>query len=125
MTFQVFLNRVIDDGIEACRTSYRNDKLKCDGAEAGFEVCRGKNVMELKDLLDAAGRQREAAFRGQRHDYWYFACYRAEIEWVCNVVSAALQNQDEPYIVPPTARGFMKAAEILGVRAEPFQFTDN
>ena len=35
-----------------------------------------------------------------------------------NVVSAALQNQGLPTIVVPTARGYLAAAVILGVKGE-------
>jgi len=113
--FNAFLTRVIDDGIKACCESYKNDKQKREGAIAGFEACRGKTVFELRQQLFIAQRAADVARAVNKDNYWYLCCFHAEIEWVCNVVSSALQNQGEEPIVTPTARGFMKAAEILGV----------
>lgn len=125
MTFTDFLTRIIDDGIKACRESYKDDAKKRDGAVAGFNACRGKTIFELRQQLDLAGKAADAARAVDKNNYWYLRCFHAEVEWVCNVVSSALQNQGELTIVTPTARGFMKAAEILGVSAnmqpKPFQ----
>ena len=57
-------------------------------------------------------------------DYWEARCYALEVEWVANVVSAALVSAAMlcggktaiPVIITPTTRGMMKAREILGVR---------
>jgi len=40
------------------------------------------------------------------------------MNWVCNVVSALLMNQGLSTIIQPTARGVLKAAEIVGVRGQ-------
>ena len=56
------------------------------------------------------------AFRGLTdiERYWRVRCFALEVEWTCNVVSAALVNQGlGEAIVPPTARGVMQAARIL------------
>ena len=124
--YHAFLNRVIDDGIAAARDSYATDPHKQRGAVEGFEACRGKRPDELAELLTEANRRsnaaRELVHNSNEHDvaaqsYWHVRCYAAEVEWVCNVVSCALQNEGRPTIVIPTARAFRKAAEILGVRA--------
>ncbi len=58
------------------------------------------------------------AFHERKDNYWWFRCYQAEVEWVCNVVSAMLMN--EGHITPllswlPTANGYIKVASIIGV----------
>lgn len=120
MTFNDFLTRVIDDGIKGCTESYKGDdairKQKREGALAGFETCRNRTVFELRQQLDLARKLADLAFV-DKQNYWYHRCFYAEVEWVCNVVSAALENQKQEPIVWPTARGYLKAAEILGVRA--------
>lgn len=127
MKYSDFLTRIVDDGIKACRKSYENDTQKREGAVAGFNACRGRTIFELRQQLDLARKAADAAFAVDRSNYWYLRCFHAEVEWVCNVVSAALQNQGEEPIVTPTVRGYMKAAEILGVGANmrPKPFEDN
>ncbi len=110
-SYQDLLARVIGDGIEAARVDYRPGP-ELDGSVAGFEACRGRTPEQLAALLQEA---RLEARRGQAGDYWFWRCRELEVEWVCNVVSAALLNQGLPVIVTPTARGVFKAAEILGV----------
>ncbi len=115
MKFDVFLACIIDDGIKACRESYKDDAQKRDGAFAGFNACRGKTVFELRQQLHLAANRADVARAVDRSNYWYHQCRHAEIEWVCNVVSAALQNMQLEPIVTPTARGYLQAAAILGV----------
>jgi hypothetical protein len=116
MEYLKFLERIINDGIEAARKDYANAPDELKGAVAGFEACRGKQPAELAALhLEAQSRTREA-FRLRVENYWEIRCYDAEIEWVCNCVSAVMLNQGLPVIVNPTARGMMKAAEVVGVR---------
>lgn len=114
-----FLTRVIDDGIAAARRDYAGDadarRLKREGAILGFENCRGLQPEELLALLTEANERATRAHRNEDGYYWYWRCRALQIEWTCNVVSAALLNEGKPTIVPPTARGMMKAAEILGV----------
>jgi hypothetical protein len=62
---------------------------------------------------DARTRQKMAE---QASDYWYWRCYQLEVEWVANVLSAILNAQGLPIIATVTARGMMKAAEIIGVK---------
>jgi hypothetical protein len=112
------LNKIIDDGIEAARQDYSKprDNLKREGAIRGFEECRGKSPEEIALLLKEATEAQQAAFAGQAHDYWYWRCRQAEIEWVANVVSAILHAQGVPPIATVTARGMLKAAEIIGTK---------
>lgn len=114
MNYEQFLNRVVDEGREAARLDYKSgDKLA--GSQAGFDACRGKSVADLAALLDTANRATTDARRREAADYWWFRCYELEVEWVCNCVSAMLHNQKLPTIVPPTCRGMMKAAEVIGI----------
>jgi hypothetical protein len=120
MNYDQFLERVINDGVEAAKADYTKPRQQphLHGSVAGFEACRYKTPVQLAVLLQEA----ETATRESRHakdepdTYWFKRCYELEIEWVCNVVSAMLHNQGQTVIVPVTARGMMKAAEIVGVR---------
>ena len=123
MTLTEFINRVIDDGVEAAKQSYAEGTLKRDGAVAGFEACRGKGALELAQALDNAAKAKDNAYRDEKSRYWYFVTFHAEIEWVCNVLSAVLQNQGLAPIVTPTARGFQMAASIVGVSPLPTMFS--
>jgi hypothetical protein len=117
MTFNDFLNAIIDDGSEAARFSYRQprNRLKLDGSLRGFEECRGLDIEALSKLLQQARGATQIKYREQAEDYWYWRCRDAEIEWVCNVISAYLMKVGKPTIIPPTVRGLTKAAEIVGI----------
>ena len=110
-----FLELVVRDGIEAAERDYveRPDKRK--GAVDGFRACLGKSPAELAEILSAARNATQEAFTHKAENYWEIRCFELEVEWTCNVVSSALHNQGQPIIIKPTARGYMKAAQILGV----------
>ena len=113
-----FLDRVIDDGIAAARKDYAERASHfTEGAVAGFEACRRLSPFDLASLLSRARRVADTAYclKTDIARYWRVQCFASEVEWVCNVVSVALHNVGKPVIVLPTARGTMKAAEILGV----------
>lgn len=120
MTHLEFVDRVVTDGIRAAKHDYnvRRDGQKLRGAISGFETCRGKDVSELTELLEAARIATEDAFQRDAPDYWWYRCYQSEVEWVCNCVSACLLNQGLPVIVQPTARGIQNAARIVGIANE-------
>lgn len=123
MSYETFLARIVEDGKAGARRDYRpGDKL--DGSLAGFDHCAGKTPEQLAAVLVDARADASEAHRAEAANYWYWRCREAEIEWVCNVVSAMLMNEGLPTIIPPTARGVTKAAEILGV-AEPSQIDPN
>ena len=128
-----FLNRVIEDGKAGARESYstrsnhgegHHKAAKLRGALAGFEACRGKDPMQIRDLYFAANEACEATRAGievngtpaQLDAYWEARCKTLEIEWVANVVSAAMQNEGKDPILAhlPTARGALRASAILG-----------
>ena len=127
MNYHEFLDRVVSDGIEAVKKDYSKPEQepKRRGAIQGFEDCRGKSPTEIAELLKKAEKRTfEASIRVNESEisdgeYWAIRCREAEIEWVANVVSAMLMNQGLPIIVAPTARGAMKAAEIVGVEGRP------
>lgn len=123
LTLGDLLERVIDDGIDAARRDYGkpDDLLKLAGSLAGFHACRGRTPAQLAVLLSEARADTQAAYRAGPDPaatrYWYWRCRELEVEWVCNVVSAVLMNEGLPTIVPPTARGVLKAADVVGVSA--------
>lgn len=120
MPYKRFLYRVIGDGIKAAKADYTapGDKEKLDGSLLGFRQCRGKNPKKLAKLLASSRAKEKKALVQEQENRMFLACRALEIEWVCNCVSAALLNQGLPAIINPTARGVMKAAEILGVKKE-------
>lgn len=115
MDYNEFLEKIINEGIEAAKRDYK-DELKKDGSVCGFEICRGKNPIQLKKELERATEEQQKAYMNRDERYWWYRCFQAEVEWVCNVVSASLYNQGMPVIITPTARGMMQAAKILGVK---------
>ncbi len=123
----VFLERLFVGALAAATSDYKDDPApnRRDGSIAGFEACRGLSAASLGELL-VTSRAETDALRRKFYDnddpesttdkYWYQRCFELEVEWVCNVVSAILMNQGLPPIVPPTAFGVMKAAELLGIK---------
>lgn len=113
MNYDQFLDEVIDGGIAGARKDYANKKEHLRGALAGFAACRDKTPTELAELLADARNMQKAALASRSTDYWYHRCYEAEVEWVCNCISAMMVNERVTPIINPTARGAMRAAEIL------------
>lgn len=116
MTLDEFTNAIVDLAKAAAAQSYANQPLKLKGALAGLEACRGQTPEQLLDLLKKAGGVRHQAYNTA--NYWQHRCYEAEVEWVCNCVSAAMVSNGYTPIVTPTAHGMEMAAKILGVREQ-------
>lgn len=120
MNYTQFLNRIIDDGINAAKADYnkQSDAEKLEGSVAGFEACRNLQLVGLVDLYTTASEYANKAMGDQHDKYWYFRCYQLEVEWVINVVSAMLHTQGHNPLLSwlPTNRGMMKAIEILGTK---------
>lgn len=115
MDYDGFLNRIIEDGIAAAKADYDKpeEKDKLEGSIEGFNACRGKDPAGLIKLLAEAQRRTVEAHREQAANYWRIRCFEAEVEWVCNVISAGLASSGFTPIVPVTANGGMQAARIL------------
>lgn len=113
MNYGEFLSIVIEDGLMAAKDDYSEpkDKMRLDGAVVGFEACRGKSPDELEKVLSDARTEVANAFTEDSPAYWFWRSKEGEIEWVCNVVGAALRMQIGGAFV--TSRGVMKAAEVL------------
>lgn len=111
-----FLGRAIDDGIEAAKRDYAHKPRHLAGALRGFEECRGLLPDDIGELLAEANERAAQAGYARAGDYRYWNCRAAEVWWVANVISAAHQSMGKPTIITPTARGMLKAMEILGVR---------
>jgi hypothetical protein len=121
MNYEAFLERLVNDGVAEVSQVYKSEdkKRQREGALAGFEACRGKKIMEFPALLAEAKYKSGSAYNEKDEgNYWYWRYYELQVEWVCNCLSAVLQNEKLPTIVPPTVRACMKAAEIVGVRPE-------
>lgn len=116
MTYEEFLNKVIDNGIAAAKEDYKNDKDRRDGSVAGFEACRDKQPNELLEIYQESVEYAYGSyFERDSSKYWWFRCYQLEVEWVCNVVSALLYNEGKEPILSwlPTCNGVICANNIL------------
>ncbi len=116
-----FIDRVCADGIAAARAGYARgdqaDELK--GSIEGFELCQGiEHAAHLLEALHQANARALEALADEAADYRRWSCRFAEIEWVCDVVSAALVVHGLPSLGPlwPTAPGVLEAAGMLGTR---------
>jgi hypothetical protein len=122
MTYFEFLDEVINLGIEAAKADYKNDKKDhLDGSVAGFEACRGKEPLELLEVLREANEYAYEAHFDRADNYWYFRCYALEVEWVINCVSCLLVNNNEPPLLSwmPTCNAMMLVSKIVGVSGLP------
>lgn len=117
MLYEIFLDKIIEDGIKAASESYKDKPDKLKGSIEGFEKCRGKSPADILQLLNDAREASRVARLAHDPHFWTVRCCEMEIEWVANCVSACLRNQGLPTIVTPTARGMMKAAQVVGVSA--------
>lgn len=124
MTYIEFLHEVIERGIKGASEDPIINKYpkRLEGSIAGFNACRSKTPEQLSALLTEANRETLNARLAAKdkdesdiEDYWKQVHYAIQIEWVCNCVSAMLMNEGKPVIITPTARGYMNAAEIIGV----------
>lgn len=108
-----FLNRLIADGKEAATADYKRPEqaTQLAGSLRGFDDCWGKSPTELAQLAYESKTKVAEAFTNDDKDYWYWNCRMGEIEWVCNVVSAAIGTPIGG--MGTTARGALKAAELL------------
>lgn len=114
LTYESFLNQVIEGGLAGILVSYAHEPDKLKGSREGFEACRGKTPDQLWELLVEARRRSWDAQREMAENYWEVRHTELQIEWTCNCVSAMLQNEGLPTIVPPTARAVLRVHEILG-----------
>lgn len=119
MEISKFIDEVINQGIAGARESYKEGDPKLKGSIEGFEACRGKTPKEIGDLLNKCSSELMQYYDGDVDLYWEKNCFRLEVEWVCNCLSAVFYNQGEPVIITPTYRGMLQAARIVGVREEP------
>jgi hypothetical protein len=87
------------------REAARDVRMNGSDPLVALHQLSGSDGLELRQLT------REKASQ----DYWWYRYYELQVEWVCNVLSAILQNQGWPVIVTPTVRGAMAAANIVGV----------
>src|SRR5262245_11259428 len=116
-----FINRVCADGIAAARAGYaRLDQAEeLIGSIEGYELCwGGEDGYNLLEALHQSNARAIEALASETDDYRRWRCRFAGIEWVCDVVSAALVAQGLPSLGPlwPTAPAMLEAAGILGTR---------
>lgn len=117
-SYETFLELVITEGISGAERDYanphnRNHPKMLEGSLKGFEACRGKSPIELKELFNRSLIDMEKARMESPKYYWKYRCFSAEVEWVCNCVSIALVIQNCPPIIPPTARASELVMKML------------
>lgn len=108
--FREFVRLVIEDG--KARSGH-STPLGVEGWLNGLKSCSGLDVKSLEKFRKAS--QATADFCGVNRDpeldFWVG---RADaVEWVCQVVSAALGNQLVPIIVQPSPAAALVATSIL------------
>lgn len=113
MNFNETLNNVINDGLTGARRDYADSPDKLKGATEGFEACRGKDINELQALLTLASGKTKGARMSEANNYWEIRCFEAEVEWVCNNMSAYLVTLGQSPIVSVTARAVLNVDRIL------------
>lgn len=113
MSYADFIDKIIETGVAGAREHYGEHSEKFRGSKAGFEDCRGKVPIDLTKLLKRVRQDAVEARLQGKSDYWYWRCREAEVEWVCNCVSAVLVSSGNEPIVPPTYRGMAHAQRIL------------
>lgn len=128
MDYFKFLECVINDGIETTKRDYSKpeDSFRLKGSIEGSESCRFKRSDQLEHVLNSARMNSKSALDAyiiEKNDdllneYWYRRCFEDEVEWVCNCISAIMINQGLESIIPPTARGMIKASEIIGMKGD-------
>jgi hypothetical protein len=123
MTYNEFLNEVIEGGIAGATADYTKpeDKSRLEGAIAGFNACRDKRPNELIEIYNEAGEYMKGCYgNGEVEKYWWFRCYQLEVEWVMNCVSCLLYNEGQPPLLSwlPTCNAMQRVAAIVGVKKE-------
>ena len=112
MGYETFLDRIVDYGIVAATADYKEGP-KLSGSIKGFEACRNKTPEQIVDEWSmASGKIQQFREAPELDNYWYWNCYQLEIEWVLNCLSVFLNKPLLGHL--PTARGAMKAYEVLG-----------
>ena len=117
MNYKDFVNKLIEDGIVECTAKYDDQPNKLRGCVAGFKACRGLSPVELSSLLKrTVGERIYASTQSDPDKYWETRMKEAQIEFVCNAVSAALLSMgpEHELIVHPTFGGLQAASRILG-----------
>ena len=118
MSFEDFLNEVIDRGIAAAKEDYKDETSdKLLGSVAGFEACRRKSPLDLLEVYAESQEYAKEAMFQRAENYWYFRCYQMEVEWVLNCVSCLrINNGHEPLLSHlPTCNAMVLVSKIVGV----------
>ena len=114
MRYQDFLNKTVDESLPLAEDFYRDHKASLEGAKAGLLACKDRTPPQLANLLARAESARTTALHNTVVDrYLRLASFSSEVEWVCNVVSAALVSMEMDPIIPSTKKGYALASRIV------------
>jgi hypothetical protein len=115
MNLEDALEQIIEMGLRSVVKDFKEGSDKLEGSIDGFNACRGLTAMGLRELLAA---EHDATKEAKESDgYWKQRYREIQVEWVCNVASAILHNEGFPVIIPPTARGMIAAAKVIGIQS--------
>lgn len=123
MNYQEFLRALVEDSVRIITEEWKqmdDPLLHCmlEGGRAGALACRDKSPPELNKLLQRARGVHRSAFHSTiRSRYWRITYFLHEVEWICNVISFVLVNQDMQPIVRPTIKAAKTAARITEANA--------
>lgn len=122
LPYNDFLNALIDEGLESVReheSAPRRTHFR-DGANKGFEECRGLTADQLLDLLKQAGddtaqaRTRPSGMsETELARYWYLRSRKSQIQWVNDVVQASIYLSGGETRLPITARAVQKVNALF------------
>lgn len=124
MNYREFLDRLVNHSRESAADFYASsDKYCLEGAFAGIEACRDKSPPELSDLLERARKVRRSAFHktSVMSRYWRVTSFLFEVEWICDVVSFVLLNEEMEPIIRPTIRAAKTAKYIIDQAQQELQ----
>ncbi len=131
MTYAEFVVWIVQDGVTAAQRDYAAVRLA--GALAGFDAVLDCDTPPELGALLAFARNKQIALLDEAPDddaRIFAQTFVAEVEWVCNCVSAFLLNEGSQPLIKPSSRGILKCAELLGaaprgVPIEPQWFLDS
>lgn len=107
-------DKAIESAMRSAHAMYKDEPDKFAGCVAGLTECRGKSPEQLGVVLVGANTALSLAYAKQDRRYWEVAMFHAEVEGICDVMSAALKGMGKDPIIEPSKAGYDKAVALLG-----------
>jgi hypothetical protein len=122
MSIKAFVDEIVAQGVAAAEVDYKDRPDDLEGAKQGFEACRDKDPRQLSELLTEARKREQECYtasildKAKLPEFKKARAFTSEVHWVCNVLSAVMEDHKLQPIVPPTAKGVKMAEQILGAK---------